>query len=178
MTQNEKYSNKDKDQLMPHFWWIVVNGCWKCSRMGSLWRHCRRRVLLFCSATLLTGRMIQDDEFDMVGSENDDNNGRVWTTLWTYLNPLCPEILCWKDGCFCAILYNCTELEIAKKHGDFWGVLMPHFDHGTWRFDRVRSLENAARTIQHGRERVGANYAVTGRASNTKIAWCLDNIII
>ena len=85
--------------------------------------------------------MVQDDEFDMVGSENDDNNGRVWTTSSTFLNPLCPEILCWKDGCFCAILYNCTELEIAKKHGDFGGVLMPHFDHGTWRFDQARSLE-------------------------------------
>ena len=36
---------------------------------------------MFCSATLLTGRTVQDDEFDMAGSENDDNNGRVWTTL-------------------------------------------------------------------------------------------------
>ena len=49
---------------------------------------------MFCSATLLTERMVQDDEFDMVGSENDDNNGRVWTTSSTFLNPLCPEILC------------------------------------------------------------------------------------
>ena len=49
---------------------------------------------MFCSATLLIERMVQDDEFDMVGSENDDNNGRVWTTLSTFLNPLCPEILC------------------------------------------------------------------------------------
>ncbi len=28
---------------------------------------------MFCSVTLLTGRMVQDDEFDMVGSENDEN---------------------------------------------------------------------------------------------------------
>jgi hypothetical protein len=49
--------------------------------------------------------------------------------------------LCWKDGCFCAILYHKTELEIAKKQGDSWGVLLPHFDHGAWRFDRARSHE-------------------------------------
>ncbi len=30
---------------------------------------------MLCSATLLTKRMVQDDEFDMVESENDDNNG-------------------------------------------------------------------------------------------------------
>jgi hypothetical protein len=66
---------------------------------------------------------------------------RVRTTSSTFLNPLCPAILCWKDGCFCAILYKCTELEIAKKHGDSWGGLMTHFDHGTRRFDRARSLE-------------------------------------
>ncbi len=45
---------------------------------------------MFCSATLLTERMEQDDEFDMVGSENDENNWRVWTTLSTFLNPPCP----------------------------------------------------------------------------------------
>ena len=119
---------------------------------------------IFCWATLLTGRIVQDDEFDMVGTENDDDNGRVRTTLSTFLNPLCPAISCWKDGCFCAILYNCTELEIAKKHGDSWGVLMTHFDHGTWRFNQAQSLELLQPKIQHGRECVGANYAVTGRA--------------
>jgi hypothetical protein len=36
----------------------------------------------------------------------------------------------------------------------------------------------AARKNQHDRECVGANYAVTKRASNTKIAWCLDHSII
>ena len=49
---------------------------------------------IFCSATLLTGRMVYDDEFDMVGAENDDDNGRVWTTSSVFLNPLCPAILC------------------------------------------------------------------------------------
>ena len=49
---------------------------------------------MFCSVTLLTGRMVEDDDFDVVGSENDDDNGRVWTTSSTFSNPLCPAILC------------------------------------------------------------------------------------
>jgi hypothetical protein len=91
---------------------------------------------MLCSATLLTGMMLQDDEFDMVGSENDGNKGRVSTSLSTVLNPLSWEIVYRKDGCFCAIWYNNTDLEIANKHGDSRGVLMPHFDRGTWRLDQ------------------------------------------
>ncbi len=107
--------------------------CWLC-----LWRHCRRHVL-----------------FSDITDRKDGTrwwiwHGRIrewwqqWESLDYFINflesTLSRNFVLKRWPLLCHFI-NCTELEIAKKHGDSWGVLMPHFGHGTWRFDRARSLE-------------------------------------
>ncbi len=87
---------------MYHFWWIVDFASEDTAED------------MFCSATLLIERMGQDDEFDMVGSENDDDNGRVWTESTLSRNFVLKRWL---------LLCHFIQLHRARDCEETWGFL-------------------------------------------------------
>ena len=175
MTQNEKNSNNDKDQPISHFWWIVVNGCWKSSRMGSLRRHSRRHVLL-----------------SNITDRKDGTRWWIWHGRhrdWWWQRESSDDFVDFLESTLSSnfvlkrwlLLCHFIQLHRARDREETWGF-SGWFDDSFWPwYMKIRSSAItwiAAPKIQHGHECVGANYAVTGRALNAKIAWCLDNTII
>ena len=144
--------------------------CWLC-----LWRHCRRHVLF----SNITDR--KDGTRWWIWHGRIREWWRQWESLDDFVNFL--ESTLSRNFVLKRWLLLCHFIQLHRARDceetwGFWGC----FDASFWPwYMKIWSSAItwiAARTIQHGRECVGANYAVTGRASNTKIAWCLDNTII
>ena len=89
MTQNETNSKKEKSNRC-----LTSGGLlrWDVEPLAEWLATEGTAEDMLPSGTLLTGRMLQDEEFDMVTASTTSPAPRK--------NLLSQGIVCWKDGCF------------------------------------------------------------------------------